>query len=53
MVRKGLKIGDIDPRGMKSYCYTISDKALAVGGAVLEGILRFFNGKVIGTASKK
>jgi xanthine dehydrogenase accessory factor len=39
-VRKGLKIGDIDPRGQKGYCYSISEKALAVGGGVLEGILQ-------------
>jgi xanthine dehydrogenase accessory factor len=41
-VSKGLKIGDIDPRGIKAFCYTISDKALAVGGGVLEGILRYY-----------
>lgn len=38
-VRQGLKIGDIDPRGMVSYCDTVSDKARALGGAVLEAIL--------------
>jgi len=38
-VKKGLKIGDVDPRGIKEYCYTISDKARAVGGGVLEAIL--------------
>ena len=42
-VHKGLKLGDIDPRCKKSYCYTISDKARAIGGAVLEAILRRFN----------
>jgi xanthine dehydrogenase accessory factor len=42
-VKKGLKLGDIDPRGEKSYCYTISDKARAIAGSVLEGILRVFN----------
>ena len=41
-VRKGLKIGDIDPRGEKNYCYTISDKARAISGSVLEAILRVF-----------
>lgn len=40
-VNKGMKIGDIDPRGRQSDCVTISDKALAVAGGVLEGILRF------------
>jgi xanthine dehydrogenase accessory factor len=39
-VHKGMKVGDIDPRGEIQYCYTVSDKALAVGGGVLEGILR-------------
>jgi xanthine dehydrogenase accessory factor len=42
-VGKGLKIGDIDPRKDKSYCYTISDKARAIGGSVLEGIMRMYN----------
>lgn len=41
-VRKGLKIGDIDPRGNPEYCRTISEKALAVAGGVLEGILRAY-----------
>lgn len=35
----GLKIADIDPRGDTKYCYTITEKARAIGGAVLEGIL--------------
>ncbi len=39
-VTKGLKIGDIDPRGSREFCYTISEKARAISGAVLEGILR-------------
>jgi len=42
LVNKGLKIGDIDPRGTKEYCYTISDKALAIAGGVLEGVLRVY-----------
>ena len=42
-VWKGMKTGDIDPRGIKEYCYTISDKARAIGGGVLEGILSHFN----------
>jgi xanthine dehydrogenase accessory factor len=41
-VAKDLKIGDIDPRGNKDACYTISEKALAIGGGVLEGILRCY-----------
>jgi len=38
-VSKGLKIGDIDPRDDLSACYLVSEKALAIGGAVLEAIL--------------
>ena len=34
-----LKIGDLDPRADPEACFTISDKALAIGGAVLEAIL--------------
>lgn len=39
-VPRDLKIGDIDPRGRKEFCDTISEKALAISGGVLEGILR-------------
>lgn len=42
-VTRGLKIGDIDPRGNGDYCDTISDKARAVGGAVLEALLALYN----------
>ncbi len=39
-VTKGMKIGDIDPRlGERENCYTISDKARNIGGAVLEAIM--------------
>lgn len=38
-VSEGMKIGDIDPRGVREHCFTISDKALAIGGGVLEAIL--------------
>ena len=38
-----LKIGDIDPRGNLAYCSTISEKARAIGGTVLEAILMRFN----------
>jgi len=39
-VTRGFKIGDIDPRiEQLKNCYTISDKARAIGGAVLEAIL--------------
>lgn len=38
-VEKGMKSGDIDPRGVVENCFTISDKATAIGGGVLEAIL--------------
>lgn len=42
-VRKGLKIGDVDPRGEAGYCDTISEKARALGGAVLTAVLSVYN----------
>jgi xanthine dehydrogenase accessory factor len=36
---KGLKVGDIDPRDDRTACYLVSDKALSIGGGVLEAIL--------------
>jgi xanthine dehydrogenase accessory factor len=38
-VTVGMKIGDVDPRGEPAYCWEISDKALAIGGGVLEALL--------------
>ncbi len=35
----GMKIGDVDPRGKRDHCFTISDKSLAIGGGVLEAVL--------------
>ena len=35
----GMKSGDIDPRCEVAHCYCSSDKAIAVGGGVLEAIL--------------
>lgn len=40
LVTSGLKLGDVDPRCRSEHCYTISDKARALGGAVLEAIMR-------------
>ena len=42
-VRRGMKVGDIDPRGKRELCFTVSDKARAIGGGVLEAILYWFN----------
>jgi xanthine dehydrogenase accessory factor len=38
-VTAGLKIGDIDPRFDPASIYQISDKALSIGGGVLEAVL--------------
>ena len=43
---KGFKIADIDPRESElANCFTISDKARAIGGGVLEAIMEHFNGE--------
>lgn len=42
-VHKGMKAGDVDPRGIKDHCYTISDKGRAIAGGVLEAILSHSN----------
>lgn len=42
-VVEGTKLGDIDPRGIREYCFTISDKARAIAGGVLEGIMLYLN----------
>jgi len=47
-VYEGMKIGDVDPRGVKEYCYSISEKARAIGGGVLEAILYLKRIKGIG-----
>jgi xanthine dehydrogenase accessory factor len=38
-VNEGMKVGDVDPRGIRDHCFTVSDKALAVGGGALEAVL--------------
>jgi len=42
-VSKGMKVGDIDPRGIREYCFIVSDKARSLGGAVLEAICAYLN----------
>jgi len=39
LVEKEMKSGDVDPRDVGENCYTASDKALSVGGGVLEAVL--------------
>jgi len=45
-VRRGAKIGDIDPRGIREYCFTVSDKANAIAGGVLEAVLTKYSGRL-------
>lgn len=42
-VWQGLKIGDVDPRSDKAFVHTISEKARALGGSVVEAIMRVYN----------
>jgi xanthine dehydrogenase accessory factor len=38
-VKKGMKIGDVDPRNDPSYIHRVSDKSLSIGGGALEALL--------------
>lgn len=44
-VTPDLKIGDVDPRGVVEHCFTVSDKALAIGGGVLEAVMAHLTGR--------
>ena len=43
-VAAGTKIADVDPRAHRSACFSISDKALAIGGGVVEAVLTSLSG---------
>lgn len=45
-VTPGFKCGDVDPRGREADCTTISDKARAVAGGVLEAVLRRYGSRM-------
>ena len=47
-VTAGMKSGDVDPRCRPEYIRTVSDKASAVGGGVLEAILALSGERVAG-----
>jgi xanthine dehydrogenase accessory factor len=38
-VTEGMKVGDVDARDDPTACFLVSDKSLAIGGAVLEAVL--------------
>ncbi|MSS62894.1 selenium-dependent molybdenum cofactor biosynthesis protein YqeB [Velocimicrobium porci] len=46
-VTKGMKSGDIDARSVKEHCFTISDKARAIGGGVLEAVCQYEHTRLI------
>jgi xanthine dehydrogenase accessory factor len=43
-VTDGFKLGDVDPRADRARCFTVSDKARAVGGGTLEAACRLLGG---------
>jgi len=40
---RNMKVADVDPRGVPGHCLTVSEKARAIAGGVLEAILKRFN----------
>jgi xanthine dehydrogenase accessory factor len=42
-VTGGMKIGDVDPRNEREHCFSITDKALAIAGGVLEAVMAHAN----------
>ncbi len=40
----GMKVGDVDPRPVQKNCYSISDKARALGGATLLAVMEQLGG---------
>jgi xanthine dehydrogenase accessory factor len=43
MTEPDMKMGDVDPRAAAEACWTISDKARAIAGGVLEAVMRKYN----------
>ncbi|MCZ7664394.1 MAG: selenium-dependent molybdenum cofactor biosynthesis protein YqeB [Thermoleophilia bacterium] len=46
-VTEGFKVGDVDPRATREHCFTVSDKALAVAGGVLEAACFLLGGPLL------
>lgn len=44
-VVSGQKLGDVDPRGTRSYCFTLTDKSRTISGSVLEIVVNHVCGK--------
>jgi xanthine dehydrogenase accessory factor len=51
-VRAGQKVGDVDPSGERRRCFTISDKANAVAGGVLEAVFSSLAGERAGASAE-
>ena len=45
-VKDGWKAGDVDARSQKEFCFSISDKARAIGGGVLEAVCGYVSGRM-------
>lgn len=43
-VSSGVKLGDVDPRARPEHCFTVSDKAKAIAGGVLEAACSLLGG---------
>ncbi len=43
-VTPAIKVADVDPRGVVEHCFTVSDKALAIGGGALEAVVAHLTG---------
>jgi xanthine dehydrogenase accessory factor len=41
VVKTGMKVGDIDPLGKQELCFSVSDKARALGGSALTAIMQW------------
>jgi len=42
-VAPNMKVADVDPRAAREHCLTVSEKARAIAGGVLEAVLRQYN----------
>ena len=52
-VTPGFKVGDVDPRGERARCFTVSDKARAVAGGVLEAACLLLGGVAFGRSGER
>ncbi|MBV8085922.1 MAG: EF2563 family selenium-dependent molybdenum hydroxylase system protein [Chloroflexi bacterium] len=48
-VDQGMKVGDLDPSAEPEFCYTLSDRALAIGSGALAAVLELWPRTVAGS----